>query len=89
MKIADGFLLRKIIDRWMVVPTGSATARTGGMLSLNESSALLWEALEKGCNEEDLTTLLCEQYRTDRETALADVRKFLQKLENLGVLCSE
>ena len=86
MKIADGFLLRKIMDRWMVVPTGNATVRTGGMFSLNESSALLWKALENGSDEDSLAALLCEHYRTEQETALSDVRKFLQKLEELGAL---
>ena len=89
MKIADGFLLRKIMNRWMVVPTGKATARTGGMLSLNESSALLWEALEKGSDEDSLAALLCEHYLTDLDTALSDVRKFLQKLEESGALSHE
>ena len=86
MRIKNGFLLRRIMDRWIVVPTGSATARSGGMLSLNESSAVLWEALKEGSNEKSLTVLLCEKYDTDQETAQSDVCKFLQKLDELGAL---
>ena len=89
MKIVDGFVLRKIMDRWMVVPTGSAMSRASGMLSLNESSALLWEALGESRDEDSLVELLCEHYLIDRETAQSDVKKFLQRLEELGALCHE
>ena len=86
MKIADGFLLRKIMGRWMVVPTGSQSVATGGMFSINESSALLWNALKDGSDEASLAELLCGTYDVDRETAVADVARFLKRLEELGAL---
>lgn len=89
MKIADGFVLRKLIDNWIVVPVGNNAARSSCMLSLNESSVLLWEVLEKGCDEAALAELLCENYLVEKETALSDTRKFLCDLEAIGALSRE
>ncbi|MDR3288831.1 MAG: PqqD family protein [Peptococcaceae bacterium] len=89
MKIADGFVLRQIIDTWIVVPVGKEVSQSGNMLSLSETSALLWERLEQGADEEMLTELLCERYETDRETAAADVKEFLREMEELNVLTRE
>ena len=86
MKIADGFLLRKIMGRLMVVPTGNRALKTDGMFSLNESSALLWDALKEGSDEASLVALLLENYNVDEVTAKADVAALLQRLESLGIL---
>lgn len=89
MKISDGFILRRVIDNWIVVPIGNNASRSSCMLSLNESSVLLWKALEDGCGEEALAELLCGKYLVDKETALSDTRKFLNSLEAVGALSHE
>lgn len=89
MKIAEGFVLRQIVKEWIVVPIGNKASQAACMLSLNESSALLWKALEDGCDEDALTELLCAKYLVDKDTAFSDVRGFLRKLENIGALLHE
>ena len=89
MQIKPGFLLRRIIDRWVVVPLEKDAQATGRTLCLNESSALLWEALEQGSDASALTSLLCEKYIVDPETAGRDVKRFLDALREAGVLVEE
>lgn len=89
MKIADGFMLRQIADSWVVVPIGEKVVAVGGMLSLNESSALLWQSLEQGADEGELAELLCAKYAVAPDTALDDVREFLQALRDDGVLLED
>lgn len=86
MKIKENFILRNVADTWIVVALGETAVDFSGMLKLNETGALLWKALEKGAEAEDLVDALCGEYAVDRETARADVEEFLNILKNAGCL---
>jgi len=86
MKIKEGFLLRQVADNWVVLPVGQACVDFNGMLSLNDSGALLWKALEQGGDREALADALLAEYEVERSVALADVDEFLAKLSKAGCL---
>lgn len=86
MKISENFVLRQVADTWVVLPVGQASVDFNGMLTLNESGAILWRALEQGGDRDALADALLAEYEVDRETALADVDAFLQKLKDTGIL---
>ena len=86
MKIKEGFLLRQVADNWVVLPVGQACVDFNGMLSLNDSGALLWKALEQGGGREALADALLAEYEVERSVALADVDEFLAKLSKAGWL---
>ncbi|MBP3587966.1 MAG: PqqD family protein [Clostridia bacterium] len=86
MKIKEGFLLRQVADNWVVLPVGQACVDFNGMLSLNDSGALLWKALEQGGGREALADALLAEYEVERSVALADVDEFLAKLSKAGCL---
>ena len=89
MKIAEGFLLRKIVDDWIVVPIAENSVKTRSIFSLSESSAMLWETLEQGSDEDLLVDLLCNTYLVNEETARKDVKNFLRSLDELGILSKD
>ena len=86
MKISENFVLRQVADTWVVLPVGQASVDFNGMLTLNESGAILWQALEKGGSREALADALLAEYEVDRATALADVDDFLKKLKGAGIV---
>lgn len=86
MKIKEGFVLRQVADNWVVLPVGAASVSFRGMLSLNESGVLLWNALEKGGSRDDLADALLAEYEVEREQALADVDEFIQTLTKAGCI---
>lgn len=86
MKLNRNFVLRQVADTWVVLPVGQASVDFNGMLTLNESGAILWHALEKGSDCGALADALIEAYDVDRVTALADVDEFLTKLNDIGCL---
>ena len=86
MKVSENFVLRQVADTWVVLPVGQASVDFNAMLTLNESGAILWHALEQGGSREALADALLAEYEVDRETALADVDEFLQKLQEAGIL---
>lgn len=86
MKLNSNFVLRQVADTWVVLPVGQASVDFNGMMTLNESGAILWKALEQGGGADELADALCAEYAVERAVALADVEEFLAKLERAGCL---
>ena len=86
MKIKSDFVLRKVAGANVVLPLGAATVDFNGLLKLNESSVLLWKALEKGCDKDALVTVLTAEYDVDAAIARADIETFIARLDKIGCL---
>lgn len=86
MKLHPDFMLRRVADTWVAVPVGLTCVSFNGMLTLNDSGAMLWRVLEKGGSRTDLTEALATTYDVDAATALADVDEFLVALDEAGCL---
>lgn len=86
MKLKEDFVLRQVADTWVVMPLAPNTIDFNGMLSLNETGALLWKVLEKGGDREALADALTAEYVVERRQALDDVDEFLTKLKSIGCL---
>lgn len=86
MKIKTGFIVRSVGGNRMVVATGARSKEFGGMIRLNESGNVLWNALAKGAEQKDLTEALLAEYDVDEATAQADVAAFIDTLRAAGVL---
>ena len=70
----------------MADPVGSRTSEIHGKIALSESGVLLWSALESGADEAALADILTENYEVELSVAMEDVKKFLDGLQNQGVL---
>lgn len=87
MKIKNGFILRKVSDAYVVIATGEAAVNFNGMISLNETGALIWEKLAEGCDSKKvLVDALLEEYDVSEELAAKDVDGFVAKIEAAGIL---
>ena len=86
MKINENFLLREVAGNAVVVPVGEAADRFSGMIKLNETGVAIWRALEKETDEDAVVAALLSEYDIDKETARADVRRFITTLRKAGIL---
>lgn len=84
MKIKDNYILRRVADTWVVFPIGVETVDFNGMLRLNESGAVIWRELEKGCSRERIADVLSEEYDVTSEQALVEISVFLNRLMEIG-----
>lgn len=87
MKRKENFVLRRVADTWVILPLAEQTLNFDGMLTLNDSGAMLWKLLEPGSSRETLAQALTEEYEVSYEQALCDVDAFLAKLLQAG--CAE
>lgn len=86
MKRLDGFVTREIGGKLVAVAVGERTKTFNGMITLNSTAALLWEALETEQTEDNLVKALVEKFEVSEEKARRDVKSFLEKLEKAGLL---
>lgn len=86
MKIREGFMLRKVAGKHVVVAIGPASKILNGMIKLNDTGAFCWDYLLKGISEEELGGVLSTEYGISEEQAKSDVSAFLDTLRGAGCL---
>ena len=86
MKIKKDYALRQIADTWVVLPLAEETVNFSGMLTLNDSGAMLWKVLENKCDVDALTEALMAEYEVAEEQARMDAEIFLNKLIQAGCI---
>ena len=81
MKTKQGFNLRQICGEHILLAEGKENIDFTNIISMNETSAFLWEQIEKKDNfdAETLTELLLDNYDVDKETALNDASELIKQ----------
>ncbi len=85
MKIKDGFVLRRVADSYVVMSLGGEIS-FNGMLTLNESGAMIWNLLSEGLDENEIVSRLLSEYDVTESIAKADVSAFIKKITEAGIL---
>ena len=86
MKIKDGFVLRNVVDEYIVMPTGDNIAKFDGAVVLNEVSAFVFEQMKRPVSREDLLEAVLNEFEVDEATAKADLDALLEKLAEMGLI---
>lgn len=86
MKKNSEFVIRQVADRFVIVPVGAAAENFAGMLTINETGKFLWDLLETDQTYETLAAALVQEYEIDKETALRDVKAFLEPILPTGAV---
>lgn len=85
MKIKNGFLLRSVAGKNIVVPVG-AELDFGGMITLNDTGKFMWEQLSHEIDTDSLLKKIVSEYDVDEEIAKDDMNNFINKLKELNIL---
>ncbi len=78
------FVAREVGGELVVVPLTGNIAHMNELFTFNATAKFLWEALEEGSTEDSLVKALHENYEVEENVARADVRKFLDRLEEMA-----
>ena len=91
MKVKNGFNLREVCGENIIVAEGDGNLDVSNIISMNESSAYLWQEVQKLDNFtiDTLTQLLCEQYEIDEATAKKDVTTLATQWAAAGIIEGE
>lgn len=86
MKIKDGYILSRVSDEYVVVPSREKLIKRSVLIKLSNSGAFLWNLLEKDTDEEFLVSSLINEYEIDENTARNDVKTFVVKLQEADLI---
>lgn len=87
MRIKEGFRLMDVCGNSVIVSEGIKNIDFNKIISLNETSAYLWKALEgKDFTFDDMAELLIAEYEVNKETALADSEKLANEWIKIGIV---
>ena len=86
MKAKSGFVLRNIVDEFILMPTGDNIGKFNGTVLLNEVSAFVWEKLQNPISKEDLLKAILDEFEVDKAVAVADLDMLLIKLKEYDVI---
>ena len=86
MKIREHFECKKVLDDYMVIPTGERMNDFSATIILSETAACAWDYLKDGCSREELVDQILKEYDISRDVVESDVDALLEKLEEFGVL---
>lgn len=86
MHIKKDFVVRTIAGQDVVVPIGENIAKFNGIISLNETAAFLWRALQRDTDAQGLIQALRAEYDVSEQLAQRDVDQFLTLLREHDLL---
>lgn len=86
MKAKPGFNLRKICGENIIVAEGQENIDFSKIISMNESSAYLWQAVNgHEFSVDEMATLLMKEYEVDKETATNDADDVARQWIEAGI----
>lgn len=86
MKAKPGFVLRNVVDEYILMPTGDNIGKFNGTILLNEVSALVWEKLQNPVSKDDLLKAILDEFEVEKAVASADLDALLSTLRGYGVI---
>ena len=87
MKAKPGFNLRVVCGENIIVAEGEENIDFSNIISMNESSAYLWQNIQgKEFTHEDLVGLLTQEYEVDEATAMKDVKALTELWLQSGII---
>ena len=87
MKAKNGVKLRTVCGENLLVAEGEENIDFSNIISMNESSAYLWNSIQgKDFEVKDLVDLLIEMYEVDEETATRDARLLVDQWKQAEII---
>ena len=87
MKAKKGFNLRVVCGENIIVAEGEENIDFSNIISMNESSAYLWQKVQdKDFSVDDMAQLLMEEYEVDEATAKKDVEVLADQWRQAGII---
>ena len=85
MGINKGFLLKKVGNEYMIIPTNNSKVLMNKIFNINEVGADIYKILENGLSVAEAIDELLKEYDIDKDTLTNDVLEFVEELRKRGI----
>ena len=89
MRVEKEFVLREIAGDYIIIPTGKTILEFNGLVTVNEVGVSLWQMLQEEVSFEQLVEGILEEYDVEEEVAREDIREFLDRMIESGILAKD
>lgn len=87
MRIKKGFNLRTVCGENIIVAEGRENIDFSKIISMNESSAFLWNSVKDAdFSIDDMAGKLTAEYDVDKDTAMADAEALAKQWLDAGII---
>ena len=86
MKAKNGFVMRCVVDEYILMPTGDNINYFNGNVILNEVSAFIWEKLQQDTSRDNLLAELLNEYDVELSVAEVELDKMLNRFYDYGLI---
>ena len=86
MKLKSGVIINEMNGEYVAVAAGEAGKSFNGMIKMNGTAAFIAKVLQNETDEDGVVAALCEEYDVDADTARANARAVIAKLESAGLI---
>ena len=86
MKIKKEFCIRNICGENTLVPVGETASSFKGIIKMNDIGSFIWSNIEKVANEEEIVSMVMDNYNLCFNQAKNDVYDFIKYLKNVNII---
>ena len=86
MKKAEGYVIRKLEEEYVLIPCGERAEEMNETISLSETAGFIYINADKADSTEELAGLVAEEYDVPKSEVLEDVKAVVKTLQQKGIL---
>lgn len=86
MKVKDGFVLRNVVDEYILMPVDDTILQFDGAVLLNEVSAFIWNKMQTPVSKADLLKSILDEFDVEENVAAKDLDSILETFAGFGII---
>lgn len=86
MKKTEGYIVKRLDDEYLVLPTGKRTEEVNEVISLSETAGFIYLHAEEAENIDELAQIVGKEYGIDSSEVYEDVKSVVKTLQDKRIL---
>ena len=86
MKKTEGYIVKRLEDEYLVLPTGKRTEEVNEVISLSETAGFIYLHAEEAENIDELAQIVGKEYGIDSSEVYEDVKSVVKTLQDTRIL---
>ena len=86
MKKTEGYIVKRLEDEYLVLPTGKRTEEVNEVISLSETAGIIYLHAEEAENIDELAQIVGKEYGIDSSEVYEDVKSVVKTLQDKRIL---